>query len=351
VIIHLDKTGQRLACIPAFTCLLLVLLCAGCMGQFQPKPPMPDFASFEEGDIVLTFSGAIEAWGIALCTQDPNRPFDRPYTHAEAVYRDARGRLMLGGVSAGYVRARKLKEALPEFQHIAVYRAQRPVPERMQAARQIEAWIHDPRIRAAAFDYTLQDVPGRRDAFCCVGFLNEAYRTAGLEAPFIPTTWTPNAAGRHLGELLRFEFNTVILVDSIAQHPSYEQVLTWRNEHTDPEQNDLMARMAQQALVWYEQGWRLKTSKQFHLGLALVGLPRHLKETDRTRLQLRLFADDVTQTWKRLKRRGKLKGLDDAAQEEMRQAVFAQYRDRYFYCSDDDHAATGLSHAPPVSSP
>ena len=296
-----------------------------------PKPTPPDVTQLQEGDIVLTFSGAVESWGLALATHGDLADFQRPYTHAEAVFRGRKNRLMLGGVSEGRVRSRLFIRALPEFQHIAVYRSKHTSSRQQDAADLLARWVKDPQIRMAAFDYTLQDVPGRRDAFCCVGFLNEVYRNAGLEAPFIQIAWTPNAAGRHLGEILGFEFSTIIPVDSIAQHPDYEKVLEWQNEYVDTEQNTLQQKIAQQCLVWYEAGWRLKTSRQFHIGLALARLPRSIKQIERTQVQLRLFAKDVSDTWARLKRRGKLKGLDDAEKEDIRQAIFTKYRDRYFY--------------------
>lgn len=330
---------------------LLVIFTSGCrMPLWSKKTPL-DLSRVQEGDIVLTFSGAVEAWGMALATQGDLTRFERPYTHAEAVFRDGNGRLMLGGVSEGCIRSRTLLRALPEFQHLALYRSKQKPDQRQNVAALLAEWVKDPTIRAAVFDYTLQDVPGRRDAFCCVGFLNEVYRHAGMPAPFVQTPWSPNAAGRHLGELLGFEFSTIITVDSIAQNPGYEQVLEWRNEYADAEQNTLHEKIARQSLVWYEAGWRLKTSRQFHVGLALARVPQSVKEIERTQVQLRLFAKDVRKTWARFQRRGKLEGLDDAAREDIRQAIFAKYRDRYFYRHEHPLYRVELQDATPGASP
>lgn len=330
---YTDRQSIQRKALPSIVLMgtLLILLCLGCAQPLWHTPPLPDFAPFQEGDIVLTFSGAVESWGLALCTQDPNDAFERPYTHAEAIFRNTRGDLMLGGVSAGRVRARKLKNALREFQHIAVYRSRCAENDRQRVGALLEQWTKDRQFRKAAFDYTLQDVPGRRDAFCCVGFINEAYRTASIAPPFIQTSWTPNAAAQHLGEFLQFEFTSVILVDSVTRHADFGKVLEWENAMFDPEQSALMREMATQALIWYEEGWKLKTSDAFNLGYALIGLPQHLEQTDRTRSQLRLFSLDVLDSWSRLKRRGRLKGLNETQKEELRQAVFHKHRDRYFY--------------------
>jgi hypothetical protein len=313
------------------------------MMPFQARPPLPDMSIFEEGDVILTFSGAVEAWGIAFCSGRYSDSNPLPCSHAEAIYRDKRQRLMLAGVSNSRVRTRPLKKALPEFQHLLVYRAQHPLAERRRAAQVLEQWMHDPQIRSAAFDYTLQDIPGRRNAFCCVGFLNEAFREAELEAPFIQTPWHPNAVARHLEALLDFHFETLITVDSIQENPAYEKISTWHNESIDPELTFLQQQIAWQGFKWYESGWRLKTSNQFNIILVLSAWPDSVQRTVRTQSQLRLFTHDVIKTWNRLKRRGKLKGLDHEQQQQLVQTICEKYRDRYFYRVDPDTHDNGLS--------
>ena len=325
---------RTLKCDLIATLSLMLCLCSGCMPVWRPMPPLPDLSRLEEGDIVLTFSGAIESWCLALSSGLDRDQGQIPYTHAEAVYRDGRGRLMLGGVSQGRVRSRRLKQAFPEFQHIAVYRANQPADRRKQAACLLRQWIANPNIRAATFDYTLQDVPGRRDKFCCVGFLNELFRCSALEAPFRVGEWTPNEAGRHFSELLGYDLSHIILVDSVEGHPGYHNVFTWKNERVDMKRSQLRENIAMQTLSWYDMGWRLKTSERFHIGLALAHVPEPVKRLDRTRSQLCQFACDVMKMWSRLERRGRIKGLDHAQQMDLLQAVCEKYRDRYFYHRD-----------------
>ncbi len=318
--------------------LSLLAWCSGCMMPFEPGPSPPDTSLFDEGDLILTFGGSTQSWGIALCT-DPNAGTeDRPYSHAEMLFKDARGRWMVGGISVGHVKATPLSRAIKGFQHVGVYRSAAPRKERLRTAELLKQWLRDPKIRKAKFDYTLQDVPGRRDAFFCLGFINELHRAAGLEPPFTPQPWTPNAFGRHMEQLMNIKFQEISTVDSLKHNPHFSCVTRWRNNRTDPDAAQIEMTLARLGLTWYNQGWQMRTSEGPHLGLLLINAPERLSTTVRTRAHVTLFSQDVHRAWDRLSRRGRLKGLSEQERHAKLESVCLSFRDRHMVQADAEQS-------------
>jgi hypothetical protein len=310
-------------------CMGLLTCLGGCMMPFEPGPIGPDVSQLEDGDLILTFAGAVQSWGIAMCT-DPNvSDHDLPYSHVEMLFRDSHGHWMAGGISGGYARARRLSKAIKGFQHAGFFRSNRPKADRDRVATIMAQWLEDPTIRKAEFDYSLQDIPGRRDSFCCVGFINEVHREAGLAPPFATQPWQPNAFGRHLETLLRIRFDEITTVDSLKHNPDYTCVLQWRNNKMDLFVSNIYETLARLGFQWYEEGWRVRSSEGVHLGLLMLDLPEGLDNTVRTRAHITLFTKDVERAWFRLWRRGQLEGLDESEKQAKLEAICESFRNRH----------------------
>jgi hypothetical protein len=288
----------------------------------------------QDGDLLLTFAGAVQSWGVVLCT-DPNaREGNLPYSHVEMLYRDRHGKWMIAGISGGRLSAQPFVKALWAFQHAGVFRANLPLAQRRKTVKVMTQWLQDPEIRKAEFDYALQDVPGRRDAFCCVGLINEIHREAGLDVPFVTQAWTPNAFGRHLEKLLDIQFEKITAVDSLKQNPRYSCITEWHNNRRDPIVARINETLARLGFQWYEQGWRLRASEGIHLGLLLVNPPDNLDRAMRTQTHILSMTEGVQGAWLRLMRRGQLKGLDEAAKQDKLETICEFYRDRHMVFVD-----------------
>ena len=330
---------------------LMALLLSGCVMALQPAPPLPDFTKLEAGDVVLTFSGSADSWLLALSASPAPDRLIIPYSHVEALYRNKEGQLMLGGVSRGRVRASRFEGVVKRLEHMAVFRADLPKAQRGRVAKILEGWVNDPRIQAAGFDYSFQDVPGRRNKFSCLGIINEAYRASGIEAPFIARPWTPNAVGRHLQKLLGVKLDKITAPESIFSNPRFYRVIRWQNANVDATKAGMRGAMLRMVLAWYEQGWRLRSADGFHLGLLLADLPDEVNQMARTRSQLRVFTLDVFKTWERMKRRGKTKNLNLKQRRVLLEAICIKYRGTYFIFDSGDDTAGDRVRRAEASSP
>lgn len=329
---------------PYITGIVIALLMglSGCMALFGPGPAPPDTSLFEEGDLILTFAGTTRSWGIAFCTNSEAGRHDQPYSHVEMLFRDAKGHWMVGGISVGHVKATPLSKAIKGFECIGVYRSDASPENRSKVAALLKQWLDDPNIQKAQFDFTLQDVPGRRDKFCCVGFINELHRTAHQPPPFTTQPWTPNAFGRHMEDLLNIRFQEITTVDSLKHNPNFTCIAQWHNDKTNPTAALISKTLARLGFQWYEQGWRMRTSKGVHLGLMMIHAQEDLSNTVRTQAHISLFTRDVQTAWWRLLRRGQLEGLDESEKQAKLEAVCESFRDRHMVLSGRPSGPAGL---------
>jgi hypothetical protein len=317
------KSGITGAAIGLLMCL------TGCMALHAPAPTPPDTTLFEEGDLILTFSGTPRSWMFAFCTDPEADRLDHPYSHVEMLFRNAKGHWMVGGISSGHVAATRLSQSIKGFQHIGVYRSNASREDRSRVADLLKRWLKDPDIQKAQFDLTLQDVPGRRDKFCCVGIINELHRAAGLKAPFASQQWTPNAFGRHMEDLLNTRLKEITTADSLKLNPDFTCIAHWRNDKRDPTIAQINETVARLGFQWYEQGWRMRTSQGIHLGLLLINAQEDLNNTVRTQAHLQMLMQDVYIAWSRLLRRGQLEGLDESEKQSRLEAICQSFRERH----------------------
>jgi len=310
---------------------LAILFLSGCMMPLQPTPQLPDLSLFEEGDIFLTTSGNVQSWFFALVARDTIDGLTVPFSHAEMVFRNEEGEMMLGGVFGGSVQAENLAERFPEFYRVAVFRANAPLDNRKKTGLALLTMINDPQISTAEFDYSMSYSPGKTDTLFCAGIINESCRQGGLTYPFGLRKWKANGLTDHVEEILGTQFGDLLDLSSLYSSDRYRLILEWQNDQISRKTVDLSKKIVLDLLSQYENGWRLKTDKSFHLISALANLSPVEKQLVRLKSSLGGFSGDVMATWNRLSRRGNLDGLDEREKDILLDVVFKKYHKKYFY--------------------
>lgn len=301
------------------------------MMPLQPDPLVPDMVLFEEGDIVLTTNGNVQSWFFALAARTDNTEMRAPFSHAEMVFRNSEGQMMLGGVFGAGVDAAPLGDRLKKFKRIAIFRANAPRKQRIEAAHILQTWMDDPHINEAEFDFSMNYQPGKRESFFCAGIVNEAYRVAGLQTPFGMRDWEPNHLTDHIEEILGRRLGGLLDINSIYYSGAFQLVLEWENDQVKQEKSELSEKIVRYLLKQYEQGLRLKIGKGYNLLLMLADFPNERERFARMSISLNGFRDDVFATWNRLSRRGVIDGLNCVEKSAVLDAIFEKFHGNYFY--------------------
>jgi len=300
------------------------------MMPFQPAPTLPDKLSLEEGDIILTTSGDVVSWFFTLALRTDHQKSVKPYSHAEMVFRDPKGQMMLGGVFGGQVNGAPLLSRLKIFHKFVVFRANAPLEKRKKAAHILKGWLKDRQVSKAEFDYSMSYEPGKRDQLFCAGLVSEACRIAGLEYPFGPRDWTPNGLTDHIEEIIDTRLKMLLDVSSIFNSQDYRLVLQWENDQSDKNRIQLSKKLVLYLLNQYHQGWKLKLGEEFNLFLSVFSPSQVEEQFARLRMSLTGFRDTVFNIWNRLSRRGVLDSMDDEERDALFTLVCDQYREKYF---------------------
>ncbi len=315
--------------------LVPVFLLSGCMMLLEPPPKLPQLTAFEEGDVVVTLSGGIVSWFVTLSFMPERAASMMSFSHAEMVYRDAEGTLMLGGVFQDGVGRALLVDRMGKFHRIAVFRAKAPLKKRKKAAHILREWLEDPKIQDADFNYFFDYKPGKKAALFCAGIVNEAYRVAGLALPFSYLQWTPSTLTSHIEKIVGRKLSGLLDLFSIKESDHFTQVLVWENNQ---ENNMDRVRRSKRIVLYliqqYENGWRLRSSQGFNPFLKVVSLPDGIERLFKYKTSLKRFAQDIAATWHRLERRGELEGLDGAEKDALLGTICDKYREKYFYRPD-----------------
>ncbi|HRU07191.1 MAG TPA: hypothetical protein P5137_15600, partial [Candidatus Brocadiia bacterium] len=303
---------------------------AGCVYDGRTPPPPAVTAPLQDGDIVITFSGTALNWVCALGSADPQEADGPPYSHAEMVLREGNGPPLLGGISGGALRSRDLDDGLTGLERFAVYRARLPAAERSRPADVLRRWIRDPRISEAAFDYTMQDVPGRRDRFYCIGLLNEIHREAGMAPPFPRTNRPHTPLGDHFSAAVGARPEDIVAASSIQQNPLYERVAAWESPEAFSDQALAEEVAGRAVLAYYDQGWRLIPSSRPNLVLLAASVfsrpPEHADKAAAAAAALNLFGRDTRMAWDRMVRRGMGSGLSREEKRRVLEKVCLSFR-------------------------
>jgi len=292
---------------------------------------LPDLSQLREGDIVLTTNGNARSWFFVLAANNSSSRDQKVFSHAEMVYRDSNGQLMLGGVFDGAMSGEDLRKRFEKFYRVAVFRANCSFEKRKKAADTLLAWLRDKRLSEAEFDYSMSYEPGRTDKFFCAGIINEAFRMVGFDYPFQLRSWDPNQLTIHIEEIVGTRLKGLLDINSIYRSNNYRLVFEWQNEQRVNKTVDLSKKTILYLLEQYEKGYRLLSTDEFHLGMAFVDPSEVEHQFAQMQRSLFRFSKDVISTWRRLARRGKLNGLTDAEREQFIRAVFTQFHEKYFY--------------------
>ena len=309
----------------------LLMVFSGCMMPLQPAPTLPDFSLFEEGDIFITTNGTVQSWFFALAARDNSSDTSSPFSHAEMVFRNQEGEMMLGGVFSGSVQAENLTERFPKFYRIAVFRANVSFKKRQEAGQTLYTMINDPHTGNADFDYSMSYTPGKTDSLFCAGLINESCRLSGLSYPFGLRKWTSNTLTGHVEEIIGTQLRGLLDLSSLYSSDNYHLILEWQNDQINNTTVQLSKKIILYLLQQYENGWRLRTNEHFHLISAFANLSPVEKQALQLKSSLNGFGKDVITTWHRLSRRGTLEGLNENEKEALLEVVFKKYREKYFY--------------------
>ena len=296
--------------------VLLMVGGTGCVSTLNTRRPTPpDMSLFETGDVVVTFCASPVSWLIASSGGDVGTLGNQPFSHAEVLTQSSSGKWMLAGISNSRVRVRPFKKALREFQHFALYRLDSEPKSRQVVKVKLAEWLRDKTIRGAQFDYLAQDVPGRRDRFFCIGFVNELYRDAKAPPPFLPpASPCDTAMGKHFAETFGISPDHIVLAGSIVRNDKFRRILLWKNDVLRADDILVNRETAQLINRFYTGGWRLKTNSRTAAFWAFSGglcenLPGNARVALGARKSIIGFSRRIMEMWERLDNRGKIPNL------------------------------------------
>jgi hypothetical protein len=310
--------------------LALGLCVGGCLHTRVSPHDLPDFSKLQEGDVVTMFTPTPAAWVFARLGTDTATDRGLPLSHCEFLVEGQGGEWLLTGVSGSSLKSRPLRDVLVGVAHISVFRANRPEAERRDIARFAYEWTRRPDARDVAFDYAMEDIPGRHDAFYCVGFVNEVCRLRGGAVPFFPQERPQRAIGRYLERVCGGSAHRATAVPSILSNPDYRHVLTWRHPRLGTAEALMVAGQITDAIVTFcEEGWVPK-GVDLPVDGEDLGPRQKLRRLARAKSRLNAFNADVTRVWRRLERRGRLDGLMQEEKAELILRICREYRETHF---------------------
>lgn len=290
-------------------------------------------AQWQEGDVLAMMSDAADSLVLGRFGQQRDAP-GPAYGHAEILIRGPDGRWHCAGISGRRVRSRPLDRVAPRLVRFAVYRLRRSESERARVVRTVKLWFRDGDQPDPAFDYLMQDEPGRRDRFYCVGFVNEMFRLSGLSPPFVAERRARTLFSDHLAELVGVRPEAVRTANAVRHNADYSLVSAWTNPSLTTDDLLFREQFADTVLTYYESGWRLAPAQganlDFAFGRWLLGFPEVSEALGRLRAAIQLYAADTRATWERVQRRGMLTGLSRTEKMQLLERVFEKHRHRYF---------------------
>lgn len=311
---------------------LLVLTLLGCKTlPITEEEQRLNAFEFQDGDIVLSSSNGPAYWILALSVSSQPEKLKIAYSHAEMVFTQPNGEKMLGGVFSRGVGADTLENRLDEFARFVVFRAKKPKQFRNEIGQRLFTMVNDPVYQQADFDFTFQDVPGRKDKFFCLGLLNEIHREFKLSVPFPYYPGEVNPLAKHFQTILNADFDKALEFESIFNNPTYNKVFEWENSRVHNAQDAWLAEhIARYTLAQYYEGWQLRELNEFNLLLAVADISQELDALARIRSVFREFIEQVSNTWKVMERRGQLDDLSENEKLSILSQISDKYREEYF---------------------
>ncbi|OQC17388.1 MAG: hypothetical protein BWX73_00208 [Lentisphaerae bacterium ADurb.Bin082] len=284
----------------------------------------------QDGDIFLTQSPSILS---VIYARYGNPPGD--YSHAGVFFYDPQGRpkIMHVRTSPGISDLRSFPQ---DYWQIAVLRGKLDEAQRRRLGETLCAWSQDTAILKATFDYKMQDVPGRRDQFYCIGFLNEIWRSCDLQPPFaLGEKNEPTIIKSFVKQEFGIDLDNVTTASSILQNQEFSQLTEW-SDHSWSAHDQFLLKQVLATMETYVkagyygrgmgplQGWIISTV------LRRKGYEANAAQALRMMNQASAFHQKVYGRYRLFERRGQAPEpcSEDAA--ELIRRICDYYRDDYF---------------------
>ncbi|HQC54080.1 MAG TPA: hypothetical protein PLE92_13155, partial [Lentisphaeria bacterium] len=230
---------------PGLAALCLFLAGLSLVGQAEFSGVL-----LQDGDIYLTQSTSNLSVIYARYGNPPGN-----YSHAGVFFYDQQGLPKILHVITS--------PALEDFEsyqkglmQIVVLRKKLDEAQHRRLGETLRAWSRDSAILNATFDYKMQDVPGRRNQFYCISFLNEIWRSSDLQQPFVSGGKLPNTAVKsYLKQELGIDLDNLVGANSIFQNPEFSLLTEWRDSSQTAHDQFLLEQVFAVIVSYVEEGY------------------------------------------------------------------------------------------------
>jgi hypothetical protein len=306
---------------------------------FQKDPPLPvGVENLKQGDIFLGLSHSpisllfASGGDASLLKQSEGDAFNHAMILLAPSSQEEEWSLV--GMERGHISKNSLKASFPRSRFVAFYRLKEPDDAGVRIAQRVRKFLEDPQVQNATFDYQLKDLPGRRNQFFCLGFVNEVYRTEGFPPPFLPPSPPRSSAMTdEATRLLKTDMGSTLIALDIKNNPSYHRVFFWKNPHLSEDRYWVDVQVFQILETFTAEGWRLKgkgSVLEARVGHLFGIVPSKAVEIDRYESSLSRFYKKIHSTWGRLKRQGRIEGLNEAEKFKLLERICLKYRSEFF---------------------
>ena len=237
--LRLGGLASRLA---AF-CLILAGLTMAGQAEFNG-------VQLQDGDIFLTQGPSILSEIYARYGNPPGN-----YSHAGVFFYDSQRRPKIMHVQTSPCIS-DLRSFLQNYRQSAVLRKKLDEAQHRRLGETLRAWSLDTAILNAAFDYKMEDVPGRRDQFYCIGFLNEIWRSCDLQPPFaLGEKNEPSIIKSFVKQEFGIDLDNVITSSSILQNPEFSLLTEWHDPSWSSHDQFLPEQVLAAIVSYVEEGY------------------------------------------------------------------------------------------------
>ncbi len=312
----------------ALLCLIFVLPPAAV--QAKQSPPLFNGVVLQDGDIFLTRAQSILS---SLYAHHGTIPGN--YSHAAIFFHEKQKQPVVMHVQFSPCTV-ELRQFAQGYRQIALLRANLTQQQRSRLAETLRTWTADPVIRRARFDHTMQDIPGRREQFYCIGLINEIWRSSELPPPFVNHQKPARTKIMAVMESdLGFDLTRIISANAILYNPDFSLLTEWHNPKHSEESKFILDQVSFSIAAYVEEGY-CGLQPGFLSGLirrSAAFLKGYSSEADRSMYLLaltRTYYRKIRSRYQVLQRRGQAPepGSEDAAL--LIKTLCDHYRDDYF---------------------
>lgn len=309
-------------------CLTLALLPAS--GQGELGKTRFNGIPLQDGDIFLTRSQTILS---SLYANHGTTPGN--YSHSAIFFHDLQGQPKVMHVQFNPCTI-NLEPFTRTYRGIALLRARLTTQQQHRLTGTLRTWAANPVIQRARFDHTMQDIPGRREQFYCVGLINEIWRSSELPPPFVNHQQPVQTTILKVLETdLGFDISKIISANTILQNPEFSLLTEWQNpKYTEngkfilDQVSVAIASYVEQGYSGRQPGWLAGLVRRF-----AAGLKGYNSEADRSMYLLaltRAYYRKICHQYDYLQRHGKAPELCSDEAVVLIRKLCDHYRDDFF---------------------